>query len=151
MRNIISDSSCIIALDNIGMLDLLKHLYGNIIISKEVAAEYGSPLKKWMTVKDITNKTYLRILSGIVDEGEASAIALYFEIKDSTLILDDLKARNLAKDLGIKYTGLMGMLVKAKQKKLIGAVKPVLFKLEANNFRISENLKHSILKLSKEI
>jgi predicted nucleic acid-binding protein len=104
-----------------------------------------------MTVRDITNKTYLRILSGIVDEGEASAIALYFEIKNSTLILDDMKARNLAKDLGIKYTGLMGVLVKAKQEKLIGAVKPVLFKLEANNFRISENLKHSILKLSKEI
>ena len=151
MRNIISDSSCLIALENIGMLDLLKHLYGNIIISREVATEYGSKLEKWMTVRDITNKTYLRILSGIVDEGEASAIALYFEIKNSTLILDDLKARNLAKDLGIKYTGLMGVLVKAKQEKLIGAVKPVLFKLEANNFRISENLKHSILKLSKEI
>ena len=151
MRNIISDSSCLIALENIGMLDLLKHLYGNIIISREVATEYGSKLEKWMTVRDITNKTYLRILSGIVDEGEASAIALYFEIKNSTLILDDMKARNLAKDLGIKYTGLMGVLVKAKQEKLIGAVKPVLFKLEANNFRISENLKHSILKLSKEI
>jgi len=151
MRNIISDSSCLIALENIGMLDLLKHLYGNIIISREVATEYGSKLEKWMTVRDITNKTYLRILSGIVDEGEASAIALYFEIKDSTLILDDLRARNLARDLGIKYTGLMGVLIKAKQKKLIGAVKPVLIKLEANNFRISENLKHSILKLSKEI
>ena len=49
MRNIISDSSCLIALENIGMLDLLKHLYGNIIISREVATEYGSKLEKWMS------------------------------------------------------------------------------------------------------
>ncbi|MBK6536412.1 MAG: hypothetical protein IPG09_01110 [Ignavibacteria bacterium] len=49
-------------------------------------------------------------------KGEASAIALAVEIKDCTVILDDLKARNIAEKLKLDITGTIGVIIKAKNK-----------------------------------
>ncbi len=46
MRNIIADTSCLIILEKIEMLHLLKGLYGNILVSEEVAGEYGNELEQ---------------------------------------------------------------------------------------------------------
>ena len=48
MPDIISNTSCLIVLDNIGMLHILKELYGNIIITDEVAIEFGKELPPWV-------------------------------------------------------------------------------------------------------
>jgi len=49
-----------------------------------------------------------------LDKGEASAIALALEIQDSTLILDDFKARKVAEKLGLKITGTLGLMILPK-------------------------------------
>lgn len=43
-KAIISDTSCFIVLTNIGKLDLLQKVYGQIITTPEIAAEFGEPL-----------------------------------------------------------------------------------------------------------
>ena len=43
-KTIISDTSCLIALSKIDKLDLLKDLYSEIIITKEVYLEFGDSL-----------------------------------------------------------------------------------------------------------
>lgn len=64
MPEMILDSSCLIALGNIGRLGLLEGLYRRISITPEVAAEYGEPLERWMVVRAVSDRNCLRILSG---------------------------------------------------------------------------------------
>lgn len=43
-KTIISDTSCFIILSNIGELNLLQKVYGQIITTIEIAAEFGEQL-----------------------------------------------------------------------------------------------------------
>jgi predicted nucleic acid-binding protein len=69
---------------------------------------------------------------------------------DSLLIIDELKGRKFANPLGIKITGTIGVIIEAKNAKAIFAVKPLLAKIKATNFRISEELEKHILDKAKE-
>ncbi len=80
MPKIISNTSCLILLDNINALDILQKLYQNIYLTEEVAQEYGKPLEDWMNVVTVKDKNYLRILNASVDLGEASTIALALQM-----------------------------------------------------------------------
>ncbi len=120
MPKIISNTSCLIILDNINALSILQALYQTIYLTEEVAQEFGRPLENWMNVIPVQDKNYLRILNVSVDLGEASTIALALQMnEDNVMILDDLKARKLATQLELKFTGLLGALLKPKQQKII--------------------------------
>ena len=99
---IISDTSCLILLDKIGELKLLNKLFGQIIITQEIAGEFKKELPDWFTIQEPTNKTYQKILEASLDKGEASAIAFAIEQTDCLLIIDDYKGRKYAEQLGIK-------------------------------------------------
>ncbi len=131
-------------------LELIKKLYGKIITTKIVAEEYGKILPEWIEIKDVKNKKYQAELESIIDKGEASAIALAVEVRNCTIIIDDLKARNLAKRIGLNLTGTIGIILKAKQVGIINSVKPIMTKLKQTNFRLTEKLEEDILKASGE-
>jgi uncharacterized protein len=58
---IISDTSCLIALSKIGMLNILKDLYREIIITREVNDEFADKLPEWIIVLKLkTNKSNLK-------------------------------------------------------------------------------------------
>ena len=137
---IISDTSCLIILNNIGELDLLHKLYSGIITTAVIAEEFGQPLPDWITVKDAVNLHYQEILELQVDKGEASAIALAIEITPCILIVDDYKARKVATKLGIKITGTIGIIVKAKLNGIFPSIKPYINKIKETNFRLSDEL-----------
>jgi predicted nucleic acid-binding protein len=61
MRNVISNTSCLIALTNIRRLEILQKRYGHIIITPEVAQEFGESLPDWISVVPVkdTFKTLL--------------------------------------------------------------------------------------------
>jgi len=67
------------------------------------------------------------------------------------MILDDLKARQVAKNLNLKFTGLLGIILKAKQKGIVSSVKDVTNKLKSVNFRISQAMENEILRLADEL
>jgi predicted nucleic acid-binding protein len=144
-KAIISDTSCLILLEKIGEIGLLRKLFGQILTTPEVAKEFGLPLPNWVSVEDAKDKNYQAIIEASVDRGEASAIALAIETEGCLLILDDLKARNFAKQLGITITGTLGIILDAKLSGHIPIVKPILNKIKATNFRLSENLEKFIL------
>jgi predicted nucleic acid-binding protein len=152
MPKIISNTSCLIVLDNINGLYILQQLYQSILITPEVVNKYAKPLENWMTVIEIKDRNYLRILNASVDLGEASTIALALQIQEeNVMILDDLKGRKLASQLQLKFTGLLGVLLKAKQQKIIPSVSGILNQLRKENFRISPKLENEVLKLAGEI
>ena len=149
-RAIISDTSCIILLDKIGELGILKKLFGTIITTPEVAKEFGQALPVWFEVQQPKDKNCQLIIEASVDKGEASAIALAIELKNSLLIIDDLKGRKLAIELGLAIIGTIGVIVDAKLEGIIPSVKQILRKMRTTNFRISEQLELLILNKAGE-
>jgi predicted nucleic acid-binding protein len=85
-----------------------------------------------------------------IDKGESSAIALALETQNCTLILDDYKARKIAEQLGITFTGTIGVIIKAKLKEIIPSIKPLLEKIKQTNFRLSEDIELQALKEANE-
>ena len=149
-RTIISDTSCLILLEKIGELSILNKLFGNITTTSEVAEEFGHQLPLWFEIKDPKDKNYQAIIEASVDKGEASAIALAIELDDCLLIIDDLKGRKFAHQLGLTIIGTIGVIVDAKLAGVIPSVKPILSKIKSTNFRITEKLELLILKRAGE-
>ena len=147
---VIADTTCFILLSKIGRLHLLQQLFKSITTTNIIAKEFGNPLPDWVVVAEMKDTHYLEILKLEVDEGEASAIALSFEFDKPLLILDDLKARKVAIKLNLNFTGTLGIILKAKEARLIDAIKPILQEIQSTNFRFSEDVLRQILLIAKE-
>ena len=149
-KTIISDTSCLIILSKIGELELLYKLYGQIITTLDIAEEFGETLPNWVTIEKVSDKYRQRILEMQIDKGESSAIALALEVQNCTLILDDFKARKIAQNLGLSFTGTIGIIIKAKLNGTIPSIKPYLEKIKETNFRISAEIELQALKEAGE-
>jgi predicted nucleic acid-binding protein len=149
-RIIISDRSCFILLANIGELDLLHRVYGQITTTIDIAFEYGEQLPDWVEIKDVKDKRRQQLLEMQIDKGESSAITLALETPDCTLILDDYKARRIAEQLRLSYTGTIGVIVKAKLMGLIPSIKPLIYKIRQTDFRVSADIELQAIKEAKE-
>jgi predicted nucleic acid-binding protein len=144
-ETIISDTSCFIILSNIEELDLLQKVYGQVITTVEVAAEYGAVLPDWVEIKTVNDKYRQKILEMQVDKGEASAIALALETISSTIIIDDYRGRKIAAKLGLTFTGTIGVIIKAKLEGILASIKPILAKIKQTNFRITDEIERQAL------
>ena len=147
---IISDTSVLILFQKINKLDLLQGIYSEIITTPEVAEEYGDVLPDWIIIQSVSDRKYQEFLEIQIDKGEASAIALAKDYPEVLLLLDDLKARKLAAQLNMKYTGTLGIINRAKQLGLIERVKPLIDEILNTDFRISEKIIKEFLILNEE-
>jgi len=136
---IISDTSCLIALTNIGRLDVLRHLYETVLITPEVADEYGEPLPEWINVNAVRDAGKTVAFNRFIDLGESSAIALAMEIDGALVVVDDLEARQFALSLGLKITGTLGVLIRAFKQGIITDISPVISQLKEIGFRLPAN------------
>ncbi|MCC6281629.1 MAG: DUF3368 domain-containing protein [Saprospiraceae bacterium] len=142
---IISDTTCLILLSKLGVLDLLRSLFSTVTITPEVGREFGEELPDWILVESVTNQQQLSVLRLIVDEGEASAIALGLEKPNSLLIMDERKGRKLAQDLGIQTIGTLAILLEGKKAGFIASLRPLIDQIDQSNFRVSQDLLNAIL------
>ena len=149
-KTIISDTSCFIVLQNIGELDLLRRVYGEVLTTDIVAEEFGEDLPEWVKLESPKDKIKQTLLELQVDKGEASAIALALETQNATVILDDRKARKVAERLALEVTGTLGVIIKAKNKNIISSIKPLLEKLSETNFRLSKAIEEEALRQANE-
>jgi predicted nucleic acid-binding protein len=161
---IISDTSVISNLISIEHIFLLEALYQKVIVPQAVYQELfryhpifldeirkeKSPFLEVKTVMD-KNRVYQLKQSAKLDDGESEAIILALELKTELLLIDERKGRAEAQRLGIKITGLLGVLLEGKTKGLIIAVKPLMDRLiEDSDFWISHLLYDKILVLAQE-
>jgi predicted nucleic acid-binding protein len=138
---VISDTSCLIAITNIGRLELLRKLFGNVIVTPTVRQEFGDGLPDWFQVIAPDSTEILLELEARLDAGEASAIALALQLEGATLIIDELKGRRAAILLGINIIGTIGVLARAKNQGLLESPATVLDELQRAGFRISDELR----------
>ena len=147
-ESVIADSTCLIGLERIHLLDLLPALFESILIPPEVDKEFGVSLP-WLKVETPSDTALIAALKMLVDDGEAAAIGLASE-RGWRVILDDRQARAVAKNLGITIIGTVGILVRAKQSGIIPLLKPILDDLETSGFYISNALREEGLRIVGE-
>ncbi|MCL2764573.1 MAG: DUF3368 domain-containing protein [Treponema sp.] len=137
---IISDTSCLIALTNINLLDILRQLYNKVLITPEVANEYGESLPEWINIKPADDTRKIIAFNRYIDLGESSAIVLAMELNKAVLIIDDKEARQFALNLGLKITGTLGVLIRAYKQGLITDILTVISHLKEAGFRLPDNI-----------
>ena len=144
-RIIISDTSCLIALSKIEKLDLLKDLYQEIFITNDVYQEFGGSLPDWIIITEVKDKQKQEDLEERLDKGEASSIALALEVKNATLIIDEIKGRKIAQSFNIDIIGTIGIILLADKKGLISDVTSLILRLVNKGFRLSDKLINKII------
>jgi len=159
---VISNSSPLMNLAIIGQLDLVKTLFGRVLVPQEVWHELtvagkgkpGSTLirqAEWIERVELEHHTLYPLLRKDLDDGEAAAIALAVEKQADLILLDETDARNVAELYRIPKTGVIGILTRAKQHHLIQEVKPLVDALKTQaNFWIQPRLYDAILKKEGE-
>jgi hypothetical protein len=149
MTLVITDASCLIALDRVGRLDLIPALVSNAVAPPAVIEEFGRK-PDWLREMPVQDKTVLATLRAQLDSGEAEAIAVALEHPGSILLIDERQERRLAESLGLSVLGTLGLLVQAKQRGVLEAVRPLMDALIAADFRVSEALYKHVVHLAGE-
>ena len=160
---VVSDTSPITNLAAVGLLDLLHQLYDRVIIPQAVYDEMASlnysvpgalevQTLSWIDIQPVSDLTRAKELQNQLDIGEAEAIILALELQADLLLIDERKGRKVAAQCGVKkINGLLGVLLEAKQKKLIPEIKPIVDALiDHQNFRISDRLYSRVLQVAGE-
>ena len=95
----------------------IKKLYGKISIPEAVKYEVfkSKALPDWIEVTETTQSNAHGVLEKNLGRGEGEAILLSIEQNAELLILDDLAARKMAQKMGVKTTGVSGILLEAKK------------------------------------
>ena len=147
---VVVGTSVLIALSRIGKLDLLRNLYTLVLAPRAVAEEYGEPLPEWIKVLDVKNKQLVRALLEYLHRGEAEAITLAIEAEANIVILDDKKARSIARRLGLKIIGTVGILVLAKKQKLLDDIEAEINRLLQKSFYLSQDVTTKALEIARK-
>ena len=160
MRKIIVNSTPLIALAKANKLEILKGMYGHIIIPEavykevtekdDVAAQRIEAAREWIEVCKVDPNMDRRMYKAKLHDGEVEVVLLAQEIGADAVIIDDGAARRTAEYLGLPLTGTLGVMIKAKQRGLLEAVMPVVQQMEQNGIFFSRELKERIRKLSNE-
>jgi len=145
----IIDTSVLIALERINMLDILCKIYSHIILPEAVVSEFGPLLIECYSSEKVKSPMVgLLVLDLNLGRGEAESIALASET-GLRLVLDDLKARKIAENLGLKITGTIGILLKAESLALIDSAYDKAKELRDKGFYISDQLLNSLSRYTK--
>ena len=127
---IVSDTSPILNLVAVERLELLRDLYGSIVIPPAVSAELHANgiflTADWVEVIEPRNRAAVDGLRAELDAGESEAIVLAQQLKASLLLMDERLGRRAAIQLGLDVTGLLGILAEGKKRGLISSCAPLL-------------------------
>jgi len=159
---VIVNSSPLIFLAKLGLLDVLGELFEEVYITDGVYHETvveGHGHDEALLIAEasflrrvsIRNHELFRFLLEMIDYGEAETIVAALENKFDLVILDDKDARKVARGFGLKVTGTLGILLLARRKGLIPAVGPYIEELRKHGFRISEDVLGKILESAGEL
>ena len=142
---LVTDTTCLIALDRVGRLDFLPRLYGSVVAPPAVIQEFGQR-PAWLRQERLGDDAGVDALRAVLDAGEAEAIVLASRLPDAVLLIDEARGRRVAVERGLQIIGTAGVLLGAKRAGFIPHLKPVLDEMrERHAFRLSDVLyKHFV-------
>ncbi len=155
---LIADSSALIALAACNGLGFLPILFAHVYVPRSVFEEICNHEKPFATVLrhfletrilDI-DASFPIFMGGSLGKGEQEAMALYKQQNADALLIDDRHARGIAKANDITIIGSIGVLLLAKEHRLLGAIMPSLQAIGAAGIFISPSLVQEARRLSGE-
>lgn len=158
---IISNATPIISLLKIKKLDILKDLFGEIIIPYEVYCEITnySALKKdyldirelnWIQYRKVKDSDKVNYLLTELDRGEAEVIVLGKELNAKLLLIDEFMARKIATIMKLNIKGIIGCLVLAKEQGIIKTVKNIIIEMQEKDIWFDDELLEEVYKKVNE-
>ncbi len=157
---VISDTTPVISLLKADRLELLRELYGTVLMPEAVYKELtenpvyikeAEIIKKthFLSVARVENTTSVNILRAIIglDAGESEALILYGEQRADLLLMDERKGRSVAKQLNIMFMGTVGILMLAFDKNLLQAeeVNLCLHSMITNGIRLDKKICNMVM------
>jgi predicted nucleic acid-binding protein len=101
IKTVVADASTLIGLSRIEQLNLLRELYGEVVIPQSVYNEVVIESKdgsekiktaKYLKVEKVTDSKVVELFLGYLGKGEAEAIILSKEKKADLILIDEKKA-----------------------------------------------------------
>lgn len=150
---VVSNTTPLITLVGLGLLDLLPALYQEIHIPEAVFTEYEAGRLRYPSSPDLATLSWIAVhtvtpdprLPAILDAGEAEAIVLARAHRARLILLDERIGRTVALRLGLPVAGSLAVLLQAKQHGLIPLVAPLLDQMVQQGRRISPQLRTLVL------
>ena len=160
MSIVVSDTSPIRALHQLGLISLLETLFGEVLVPPAVVAELAAPRRAFPSI-DVASVACLRvtapkdqsqvaILRRTLDAGESEAIALALELGAD--LIDEASGRSEARRLGIQPVGVLAVLIRGKKSGAVSAVMPLVDRLRDDfGFFVSTHLAGTIRQLCRGV
>ena len=141
-----TNTTPLITLAGVWLLDLLPLLYDKVWAPRIVLDEYQA--KAPPTEPDLAQATWLTVVDAVIidptlpllDVGEAAALSLAQTIRARLILLDERKARRIAARIGLQVAGTLAVLLRAKQQRLIAAIRPYITQMQSQGRRFHPNL-----------
>ncbi len=168
---VIADAGPLIALARIGELELLPRLFGQVLVTAQVAAELtqggvfadtghllAALQQPWLKTVDLSEPWLLECHHWIhlhqIDMGEASALVLANHAMEQgdevLLIVDETRGRQAAQHAHIAIIGTAGLMLLAKKMGWLQAVKPLLLTMQSQGYYFSDRLVQAVLRQARE-
>jgi predicted nucleic acid-binding protein len=147
---IVSDSTALIILFDLDRIELLENLFEIVYISpivlEEISVKYPVLLPSFMRVEKLKDDELFNSLKMLLDLGESEAIALAKE-KNLSIIIDEKRGRKIAKGVGLKVIGLLGVVYLNVKKGFLSKDEAISFLDDAitHGYRISQKMVEDVL------
>ena len=161
MKLWVSDTSPLLFLAKLDRLDLLRSTAVEITVPEavfheiqqrqdEACRKLEDARRSWLQARAITDRALVEVLLADLDEGEAEAISLAFELGADRVLMDDLDGRRFARRIGLTPVGTLGVLLAARQTGRIPSLRAEVEKLLERGFRAHEDLVTRVLREAGE-
>jgi len=155
---IVADTSALVALAACDALSLLDHFFQEVRVPATVLRECTVPgkpeaerLEEYLRerVIEVDLKDFVIAVAGL-GQGELEAMALYKHLHADRLLVDDYRARKVARLNEIEVVGSLGILLRGKEGGLVPEIGPLLIAAQAAGIHYSEQLVDETLRLAGE-
>jgi uncharacterized protein len=159
---VISNTGPLIALAKADQLALLEGLFGHVLIPpavhRELLAKSGPESARLdQALRGLIKVTpspslapEVKIVTAGLDAGEQQVVALAYEREASLVIIDERLGRAAARRMGLTVTGLVGVLVRAKEARLVTMVRPLLEQVRQRGYWLSDEIIELATRLAEE-
>ena len=151
MNRSVCNSGPLIALGILSRLDILKSLFDEVLVPEAVRDEIERGGVKLSGLADFRKADWIKVVSlqkksdellqSLLDVGEAAVISLALEQKASIVLIDERKARKVARDIyGLQPIGTARILVEAKKKNLLPEITSMFQQLKREGYWIHDSI-----------
>lgn len=149
----VSDASPLIALLRVRRVELLREVFGRVVVpdavwheiaeaGKDKAGGEGFASLKWIDRCSVSDQSLVSLLRQNLGAGEAEAIVLAREAGADFLIMDERLGRTAAKNLGLNVVGLVGVLSEARRRGILQDADELMDRLrDGAGFWLSDDLR----------